>query len=860
MSSSIGAYRIQRRIAGEEESYSCVGPAGEPRVLRLFRGGAAGWQQARDEVLICASLDHPALLAPLDVFEHQGRLALVYPELDGAPLRELLAHVRRARKSFELAAAWAVSHAVAGVLATAHDASDHDGLFITLCHGHLSPSQVWIEADGRVRLRGLGLASLVGSRGASAEPGFQSPEERAGRAITPRGDVYSLAALVWSMLAGRNPPTDNRMRPAALRRDLPRSLESLLARALEPDLAKRRITAAELESAFAGASEISAGQGALAGMVAAWRKGSTRVGPGQVEQAPMAAADPKAAEIKAAPRSLPRPFDTAKVSGSAAERRGVSTRLGNPTPEYAGPAATAEAARVGAATNDLSALRSSFDIDPIEVQPSPDSLPLDQLEWGDDRDPLGLDGIEVQPSPDSLPVDSLDWADDASARRPPGSTNLGMGPDDEPSGGTAMGLGQSGLAESGLGPSGLGGIDDLGIDYGPTTSRGVGARPPAPKPGSDTSLGLGAHRGERRRRSGTLGGIGQPTDLAAVGRAIESGRRRGSGTLGGFEPVPQDARHDPALASASKTIGGIGEPVKAKGFVDAVRSGQTLVGGEHPLAPRAADRAEPEDAGAPAGGDAAFEPPPATDRMAVDGGAAESSEFEPAPTTTRMVDDEGSPSFELDLDGAPERPRIEAGPRPLAAATASSSPWQRDAPPDEKPLSLLAALGIALGTALVVMVAGVWWVQRARTLDDVEPPAAASAAPTASASASASTAITKGKRSVAKKRRNRGASARLADAAKSAKGKAPPPALGVARGDGSKLEATKGYARVIYEGNPDAELFYFGRPVGKAAGRHVVDCQRNVFLRIGVRETGTKWLTEGKTVKVACQSVTDVRF
>jgi hypothetical protein len=647
----------------------------------------------------------------------------------------------------------------------------------------------------------------------------------------------------------------------------------MMERALEPELSKRRITAAELEAAFAGAPQLRAGAAALAGLVGPWQKGSTRQGPGRVKPAPMASADSGAAELQeAAPRSLPRPFDTASRAGQGGNRRGVSTRLGNPAPEYAGRAETSTPRGQPNARGEaggLSALRSSFDIDPIEMQPSPDSAPVDPLEWGNEPDSLGLGGIELQGSPESAEVESLDWAsgDAAAAGIPVGDTNLGLGPESEEerrTTGTALGLG----AEAPHDDPPAAGADPRG--YGPMTSRGLGRDRPAPKPGSDTSLGVGVQPAPRRRRSGTLGGW-RPAELDAGGSDSASERAAGSAskTLSGA-----GVALDSAPVSASKTLGGIGSPVvTAPGKAGGVQTGLTLAGGVHPLA--ALNTGDPRlgggdagpamaDAAGSAAGERPFEPSPTTDRIGAAAAAArrEAAGFEPSPNTRRLASDrpaaDAAPAFELDLESPPRGDVASPGaahPVP-ARTTGGGSPWQRDAPSDDRPLSLGAALAIAIGTALVVLVAGVWSVRQARSLSDVAPPVAPSAAPAPSAAA-----VTSGsaKRAGSRKKKAKRPGARgKAKVAGSGVPKLPPRALEIGEGDGSDLDPRKGYLRVHYEGHPDAELFYFGRSLGKAAGKHVVDCERTANLRIG--RPGAIWLSEGRTVSVACQKITDVRF
>ncbi|MCU0230182.1 MAG: serine/threonine protein kinase [Acidobacteria bacterium] len=91
---------------------------------------------------------------------------------------------------------------LAAVLAAAHQAG--------LVHGDLRPEHVVAGADGSVKLVGLGLAA----EGAPASwreeeswagPDYLAPEQVAGRAPDARSDLFSLAALLYTLACGRTP-------------------------------------------------------------------------------------------------------------------------------------------------------------------------------------------------------------------------------------------------------------------------------------------------------------------------------------------------------------------------------------------------------------------------------------------------------------------------------------------------------------------------------------------------------------------------------------------------------------------------------------------------------------------------------
>src|SRR5690606_7373794 len=84
----------------------------------------------------------------------------------------------------------------------------HERLVI---HRDIKPGNVLVRMDGEPRLLDFGVAKLVDLTAAADQPqtstrvwtpGYASPEQRAGGAITTATDVYALALLLREMLTG----------------------------------------------------------------------------------------------------------------------------------------------------------------------------------------------------------------------------------------------------------------------------------------------------------------------------------------------------------------------------------------------------------------------------------------------------------------------------------------------------------------------------------------------------------------------------------------------------------------------------------------------------------------------------------
>ncbi|MFT3852163.1 MAG: serine/threonine-protein kinase [Ilumatobacteraceae bacterium] len=163
---------------------------------------------------------------------------------------------RARQERISVAEALRVGVQLASAVETAHRAG--------MLHRDIKPANVLTSKHRWPGLTDFGIASLQGPAADTAE-GLSipwSPPEAIGEApVDVRSDVYSLAATVYTLLAGRSPfevrGGDNRPLaligriernpvPAIGRADVPAMLERVLATAMAKDRAHRPATAAEL--------------------------------------------------------------------------------------------------------------------------------------------------------------------------------------------------------------------------------------------------------------------------------------------------------------------------------------------------------------------------------------------------------------------------------------------------------------------------------------------------------------------------------------------------------------------------------------------------------------------------------------
>jgi serine/threonine-protein kinase len=266
-----GRYELQRRLAqgGMAEVWLAVD-------LTLDRRVAVKWlkptlatddvvaERFRREAIAAASLNHPNIVAVHDVFEQDGRQAVVMQLVDGKSLRQLLDSQNRLSPGLTCH----IGACVADALDHAHGAG--------FVHRDVKPGNIMITADGRVLLTDFGIAKgLDGAEGDLTNDNimmgtakYLSPEQVRGKKLDGRADLYSLGLVLYECLAGRVPflgETDADTALARLQRDptdlarlratLPNGLVSIIHQLLARNPAHRPVSGAEAASALRAAAD-----------------------------------------------------------------------------------------------------------------------------------------------------------------------------------------------------------------------------------------------------------------------------------------------------------------------------------------------------------------------------------------------------------------------------------------------------------------------------------------------------------------------------------------------------------------------------------------------------------------------------
>jgi len=243
------------------------------KVLKPELAAVLGAERFVQEITTTAALSHPHILPLFDSGEAGGFLYYVMPYLQGETIREKL----NRETQFGIEEAVSIATEVADALDYAHQ----NGVI----HRDIKPENILLH-NGRPMVMDFGIALAVSAAAGGrmtetglslGTPHYMSPEQAtADKEITARSDVYSLASVLYEMLAGVPPHeggsaqqtimriiTETPKAVSDLRRSVPPNVAAALAKALEKLPADRFATAGEFRVALldAGFANRAAGVG-----------------------------------------------------------------------------------------------------------------------------------------------------------------------------------------------------------------------------------------------------------------------------------------------------------------------------------------------------------------------------------------------------------------------------------------------------------------------------------------------------------------------------------------------------------------------------------------------------------------------
>lgn len=269
-----GKYRLFGLIArgGMAEVYRAetVPTGGEPArrlAIKCMRPQLAKEARFVDmfirEGKLAVLLDHSAIVRTFEIGRIEGRYFIAMEYIGGKDVTQILRRCQESNQRISVPHACYVASRMCEGLHYAHSRDDVDGRPLNIVNRDVSPSNVRVAFDGRVKLLDFGIAQamlkLTSEIGVlKGKYSYMSPEQIRGMAVDARTDVFSTGILLHEMLTCEKlfrgdtefalmekvrkaevPP------PSKFNRRIPSALDRIVMKALARDLGERYATAKE---------------------------------------------------------------------------------------------------------------------------------------------------------------------------------------------------------------------------------------------------------------------------------------------------------------------------------------------------------------------------------------------------------------------------------------------------------------------------------------------------------------------------------------------------------------------------------------------------------------------------------------
>ncbi|MBX3222110.1 MAG: serine/threonine protein kinase [Labilithrix sp.] len=218
-----------------------------------------------DEARLAARVQHPNVVATIDVVATDGELFLIMDYVRGESLSKILRTIRKQDRRMPPRIAAAIMCGFLHGLHSAHEAKNERGEPLGLVHRDVSPQNVLVGSDGIARVLDFGIAKAQGRIQVTRDGqikgklAYMPPEQLAGRELSRAVDIYASAVVMWETLTGERLfkgdtegetlakiLRDPVLPPTALVPDLPKGFDAPILRSLDRDVSKRHTTAKEL--------------------------------------------------------------------------------------------------------------------------------------------------------------------------------------------------------------------------------------------------------------------------------------------------------------------------------------------------------------------------------------------------------------------------------------------------------------------------------------------------------------------------------------------------------------------------------------------------------------------------------------
>lgn len=223
-------------------------------------------QMFLDEAKIAAQLHHPNIISVHELGKLDEQIFIAMEYVEGVDLRKILQEELKREGAVPYAIAAYITAQVSAGLHYAHNKIGRDGKPMGIIHRDISPQNVMVGFDGRVKLVDFGIAK-AGALVERSKPGvikgkflYLSPEQLSQDRIDHRADIFALGTMIYEVTTGKSPfykPTTEAViyairaeeppPPELVRPDYPPALSKIVTKCLQKDRTRRYQQAGEVQ-------------------------------------------------------------------------------------------------------------------------------------------------------------------------------------------------------------------------------------------------------------------------------------------------------------------------------------------------------------------------------------------------------------------------------------------------------------------------------------------------------------------------------------------------------------------------------------------------------------------------------------
>jgi serine/threonine-protein kinase len=240
---------------------------GHTVALKLLRpeiaAGGVGVERFKREIHLARQVTHGNVCRMHDIGEIDGLRYISMEHVDGQTLHDLIQSMGRLSPRQTVG--------LARQIALGLEAIHRNGIV----HRDLKPTNIMLDRSGRAVLMDFGLALAHDQDKITSEGevlgtlSYLSPEQAHGSAVDARSDLFAFGLILFEMLTGVRPPGDGERVPLALRKnpacpppssltpEVPKELDAIVLRCLDPSPLRRYSSALELDEALGRVSDFS---------------------------------------------------------------------------------------------------------------------------------------------------------------------------------------------------------------------------------------------------------------------------------------------------------------------------------------------------------------------------------------------------------------------------------------------------------------------------------------------------------------------------------------------------------------------------------------------------------------------------